>query len=210
MGIKNIVAALAAVLICGSGLYAQTPEEIVGKMSKQMDRAETEGLVMDLNMKLPVIGSITSHNLIRGDKMKVTVSGKGKKAVMWSDGTTRWEYDEEAGEITVQSQKQSDSKKENSEMKAFDSLTEGYDLILEKETADAWYILCKKSKSNKDKDDPAKIDLAVSKATYLPIYLRMKQSVVSVSIEKVSIGVSEKSVTFNPAEYPNAKIIDKR
>lgn len=210
MGIKNIVAALAAVLICGSGLYAQTPEEIVGKMSKQMERAETEGLVMDLNMKLPVIGSITSHNLIRGDKMKVTVSGKGKKAVMWSDGTTRWEYDEEAGEITVQSQKQSDSKKENSEMKAFDSLTEGYDLILEKETADAWYILCKKSKSNKDKDDPAKIDLAVSKATYLPIYLRMKQSVVSVSIEKVSIGVSEKSVTFNPAEYPNAKIIDKR
>lgn len=179
-------------------------------MSKQMERAETEGLVMDLNMKLPVIGSITSHNLIRGDKMKVTVSGKGKKAVMWSDGTTRWEYDEEAGEITVQSQKQSDSKKENSEMKAFDSLTEGYDLILEKETADAWYILCKKSKSNKDKDDPAKIDLAVSKATYLPIYLRMKQSVVSVSIEKVSIGVSEKSVTFNPAEYPNAKIIDKR
>ena len=210
MGIKNIVAALAAVLICGSGLYAQTPEEIVGKMSKQMERAETEGLVMDLNMKLPVIGSITSHNLIRGDKMKVTVSGKGKKAVMWSDGTTRWEHDEEAGEITVQSQKQSDSKKENSEMKAFDSLTEGYDLILEKETADAWYILCKKSKSNKDKDDPAKIDLAVSKATYLPIYLRMKQSVVSVSIEKVSIGVSEKSVTFNPAEYPNAKIIDKR
>ena len=210
MGIKNIVAALAAVLICGSGLYAQTPEEIVGKMSKQMERAETEGLVMDLNMKLPVIGSITSHNLIRGDKMKVTVSGKGKKAVMWSDGTTRWEYDEEAGEITVQSQKQSDSKKENSEMKAFDSLTEGYDLILEKETADAWYILCKKSKSNKDKDDPAKMDLAVSKATYLPIYLRMKQSVVSVSIEKVSIGVSEKSVTFNPAEYPNAKIIDKR
>ena len=54
------------------------------------------------------------------------------------------------------------------------------------------------------------MDLAVSKATYLPIYLRMKQSVVSVSIEKVSIGVSEKSVTFNPAEYPNAKIIDKR
>ena len=210
MRIKYIVAALVAVFFWGTSLSAQTPEEIVRKMSEQLDRADAEGIAMDLNMKMPVVGSFTTHNLVRGDRMKSTVTGKVKKVIMWYDGTTNWVYDEQAGEITVSPQKQSDSKKDNSDMKAFESITNGYDLVLERETADAWYILCKKSKSNKDKDDPAKMDLAVSKATYLPIYLRMKQSVVSVSIEKVSIGVSEKSVTFNPAEYPNAKIIDKR
>jgi hypothetical protein len=33
---------------------------------------------------------------------------------------------------------------------------------------------------------------------------------ITISIENVSIGVSEKDVTFNPADYPNATIIDKR
>lgn len=211
MWIKKIVAALAAILVYGSGLFAQTPEEIVNKMSEQMKRADAEGVVMDMIIKMPVIGAITSHNLIRGDKMKSTATVKGKKAVIWSDGTTTWTYDEQAGEITVSPRKQSDdSKKEDSDLKAFESLTDGYDLTLEKETSEAWYILCKKSKSNKDKDDPGKMDLTVSKSTYLPIYMRMKQSVMSVSIEKVSIGVSEKSVTFNPSDYPNAKIVDKR
>ena len=143
--------------------------------------------------------------------MKTVATGKDKKAIMWMNETTKWEYDQQTNEIVITSNEPSkDKDKGNSEMKAFDSLTDGYDLVLEKETADAWYILCKKSKSNKDKDDPNKMNLAVSKATNLPIYLRMKQSVVTVSIENVGIGVSEKSVTFNPAEYPNAKIIDKR
>ena len=209
MRIKYIVAALVAVFLCGAVLSAQTPEEIVKKMSAQMDRAETEGMIMDLNIKMPIIGMVNSHNLVLGDKMKTTVTSKDKKAIMWIDATTKWEYDEQAGEITITAKTQSEDKSK-SDMKAFDDITDGYNLVLERETADAWYILCKKSRSNKDKDDPAKMDLAVSKATNLPIYLRMKQSVVTVSIENVGIGVSEKSVTFNPADFPNAKIIDKR
>lgn len=211
MRIKYIVAALVAALLCGSGLSAQTPEEIVKKMSAQMDRAEAEGLIMDLNIKMPIVGTVKSHNLVLGEKMKTIATGKDKKAVMWMNETTKWEYDEQNNEITISSKEpSSDKNKSNSDMKAFDSLTNGYDLVLEKETEDAWYIICKKSKSNKEKDDPVKMDLAVSKATNLPIYLRMKQSVVTISIENVGIGVSEKSVTFNPADFPNAKIIDKR
>jgi len=211
MKIKYIVAAFVAVLLGAAGLNAQTPEEIVKKMSVQLDRAEAEGLIMDLNIKMPIVGTVKSHNLVLGEKMKTIASGKNKRAIMWMNETTKWEYDEQTNEIVITSNEPSkDKDKGNSDMKAFDSLTDGYDLVLERETADAWYILCKKSKSNKDKDDPNKMNLAVSKATNLPIYLRMKQSVVTVSIENVGIGVSEKSVTFNPAEYPNAKIIDKR
>ena len=90
MRIKYIVAALVAVLLCGAGLSAQTPEEIVKKMSAQMDRAETEGVVMDLNIKMPIIGMVNSHNLVLGDKMKTTVTSKDKKAIMWIDATTKW------------------------------------------------------------------------------------------------------------------------
>lgn len=76
-------------------------------------------------------------------------------------------------------------------LSTFDRITEGYTLHLQKETADAWYILCKKARTNKDKDDPKKMELAVAKATYLPIYLRMKKSFITVSIENVTIGVSD-------------------
>jgi hypothetical protein len=63
---------------------------------------------------------------------------------------------------------------------------------------------------NKDKDDPKRIDLAVSKATYLPVYLKTKTEGVSVTMENFKIGVDEAFVSFNPADYPNVKIIDER
>ena len=132
MRIKYIAAALVAVFFGGISLSAQTPEEIVRKMSEQLDRADAEGIVMDLNMKMPVVGSFTTHNLVRGDRMKSTVTGKGKRVIMWYDGTTNWVYDEQAGEITVSPQKQSDSQKDNSDMKAFESITNGYDLVRRK------------------------------------------------------------------------------
>ena len=50
----------------------------------------------------------------------------------------------------------------------------------------------------------------VSKATYLPICLRAKASLFTFSIENYALGVTEESVTFDPAAYPNANIIDKR
>ena len=38
----------------------------------------------------------------------------------------------------------------------------------------------------------------------------MKESMVTVSLENVKPGVAEADITFNPADYPNATIIDKR
>ena len=105
--------------------------------------------------------------------------------------------------------KPSDSDDDGS-LKAVDSIANGYELSLQKETEDAWYILCKKSRSNKVKDDPAKMELAVAKGTYLPIYIRIKKSLISISMENVTPGVDEASVTFNPDEFPGATIIDKR
>ena len=90
-------------------------------------------------------------------------------------------------------------------------VSEGYDLSFDKKTDDeVWYITCKKNKSNKDKDDPKRIDLAVAKADYSTVYMKTKSNVIRISMENFKIGVSEAQVTFNPADYPNAKIIDER
>ena len=83
-------------------------------------------------------------------------------------------------------------------------------MTIEKETDKAWFIKCKKSKSNKDKDSPKKMSLVVAKADYFPISLSMSDSGVAFTMRDISFGVSEKDVTFNQADYPDATIIDKR
>lgn len=208
MKIKYIIIALTAMFLSGAVLSAQTPEEIVQKMIAEMDRGDVEGFSMDFNMKIPIIGTVYSHNMVLGDKMKSEINGKDKTSVSWSDATTKWTYKSETGEITIENKTSSGS--ENTGTENFDNIADGYKLTLKKETADAWYIVCKKLRSNKNKDDAKKMELTVSKATYLPICLRAKTLLFTFSIENYALGVSEESVTFDPAAYPNATIIDKR
>ena len=89
-------------------------------------------------------------------------------------------------------------------------VTEGYDVSLTSETDEAWYFLCKKSRTNKDKDDPKKMDLVIAKDTYLPISLKSTMKGVTMTMRNFAVGMSEEEVTFNPADYPDVTIIDKR
>lgn len=203
------ITSLFAALICTAGLFAQTPEEIVERMMAEMDRGSVEGFSMDFNMKLPIMGTVYSHNMVLGDKMKSEITGKDKTSVSWSDATTKWTYKSETGEITIEN-KTSSSGSDNSDTKAFDNLIDGYKLTLKKETDDAWYIVCKKLRTNKNKHDAKKMEVTVSKATYLPVCLRSKSLLFTFSIENYALGVTEESVTFDLAAYPNATIVDKR
>ncbi|MBR4734815.1 MAG: hypothetical protein IK052_01860, partial [Bacteroidales bacterium] len=95
-------------------------------------------------------------------------------------------------------------------MSALSGITEGYDVTLKKETADAWYLLCSKSKTNTNKDDPKKMDLVVSKSTFLPISHSVTMKGVTVTLHSFNLGVTEDEVTFDPSQYADAKIIDQR
>ena len=203
--------AVFAILLGATALQAQTPEEIIERMSEQLDRCEKEGYEMDMVLKIPIIGEFRTHNMILGDKLRMEMVKGDKKSMAWSDKDTQWDYDPEKKEITITKREaKKTTTEEKSDLSTFDSITEGYDVSLKKEDADAWYIVCKKSKSNKDKDDPKQMDIAVSKSTYLPVYLKTKQSGITVSLENFVLGVSDESVTFNPADFPNTTIIDKR
>lgn len=209
MSIKSFVSSIAALFVGISALSAQTPEEIVKEMTTRLARCESEGFSMDFSIGLPIVGTFVSHNMVRGEKLRSEMEKEGKKSISWTDATTKWSYDVNAGEITI-STKDSSTSSDTSDMEAFEGIVDGYDLVLQKETVDTWYILCKKSRKNKDKNDPKRMELAVAKTTYLPVYLRARQSLFSFSIENITPGVSEESVTFDPAGFPGVKIIDNR
>ena len=208
---KKILVSLFAALLAVSSLLAQTPEEIVAKMNQECTRFDTEGVYMVMDMKLPILGTYSTQMYMLGDKFKGVVDVKGDVSIMWSDNITDWDYDVSKNELTIKQANLSDKSEDAGDnVKALRNVTEGYEVKLKKETAEAWYFVCTKSKDNTNKDDPKKMDLVVSKATYLPISTTVKEKGVTVTMRDFAIGVTEEQVTFDSAKYANAKIIDKR
>ena len=207
---KKILVSVFATLLA-STLLAQTPEEIVAKMNQECDRFDSEGFSVVMDMNLPILGTYSTQMYTLGDKFKGVVDVKGDISIMWSDGITVWDYDASKNELTIKPANLSEKSEDAGDnVKALRNVTEGYDVKLKKETAEAWYFVCTKSKTNTNKDDPKKMDLVVSKATYLPISTTVKEKGVTVTMRDYAIGVTEEQVTFDPAKYAKAKIIDKR
>ena len=195
--------AMAAVAV------AQTPQEIVSRMQAEMDKHdESEGFAMTMDVKIIIVGTISSRSYVLGDKMRVEASRDGNQFVTWSDGTTDWNYDSDKNEIEITNAKPRE--KSEGDAKLFEGITDGYDVKIDKETATEWHIRCKRSKSNPDKDAPKRMDLVVAKGTYWPVSLSTSIAGASVTMRNISFGVSEKQVTFDTKEFPNVKIVDKR
>ena len=207
----SLIICLIGAMMASMNLNAQTPEEIVERMSTELAKGDSLGMTFDLVMTIPIIGTFSSTNSILGDKMKLVVSGKDNTNISWDDGTTNWDYDSAKNEVTITNSKPKENNDTSNDPGLAASVSDGYDLSFDKKDDDnAWYIVCKKSRSNKSKDDPKRIDMAISKTTYLPIYTKTKAKGITISMENYVIGVTEEEVTFNPANYPTAKIIDER
>lgn len=197
-------------LIAPTNLYAQTPEEVVQRMYTELEKGNTQDLVFDMVMSIPIIGEFRSTNSVLGDKLKTEITEKGNNSISWSDGTTKWEYESETNEVRITNAVSEENKENSGNMDLVEGITSGYDLSFEKKTDDeVWYIQCKRKRSNPDKSDPKRMYLAISKADYLPIYIQSKAKCIRISMENYRLGVTEAQVTFNPADYPNAKIIDE-
>lgn len=188
---------------------AQTPQQIVSQMEAEMDKHEKEGVVMDIDVKIPIAGTMTTKSYSLGEKTRMEVEAKGNKVITWTDGKTTWIYDSKKNEIEIKKASQDASESED-DMEMFSGLTEGYDVTIDKETDTDWHLLCKKSKSNKDKDAPKKINLVVAKKTFMPKSLSFKAFGVTMTMRIISFGVTEEQVTFDPKKYPKATIVDKR
>ena len=190
---------------------AQTAEEIVSRMEAEMSKHnESEGFAMTMDIKIILIGTMSSRSYVLGDKMRIEANRDGKDFVTWSDGKTEWNYDSEKNEIEITNAKPKEKTNTDGDTKLFKDITAGYDIKIDKETATEWHIRCKRSRSNPDKDAPKRMDLVVAKETYWPVSLSTSVTAASVTMRDISFGVTEEQVTYNPKEFPNATIVDKR
>lgn len=203
------IAILLVCLLAAVATYAQTPEEILSRMEEVMSQSDTDGLVMTMDIKIPLLGTMSTKSYSLGNKMRLEMSEAGAKVITWSDGKTSWTYNDKKNEVEITNDKEGSSS-DNNDAEMLTGIADGYDVSIKKETDEAWYIQCKKSKDNKIKDDPKSMDLVVAKGTYSPISLSAKMSGIKVTMRDFSFQVTEEQVTFNPADYPNATFIDKR
>lgn len=191
--------------------FAQTPEEIISRMEAEMGKHdESEGIVMTMDVKIIIIGTISSRSYVLGDKMRIEANKDGKSFITWSDGTTDWTYDSEKNEVEITNAKPREKSETEGDTKLFKGITDGYDVKIDKETATEWHIRCKRSRSNPDKDAPKRMDLVVAKGTYWPVSLSTSVTGATVTMRDISFGVTEKDVTFNPQDFPGVKIVDNR
>ena len=203
--------ALLTACVLAVAAYAQTAEEIVARMDAAMEQVSAEnGFRMTMDIKIPILGTMSSDAWSLGDKMRLEASMMGKKLITWQDGRTEWTYDAGENTITIENQDQTKKSDEKENMKMFQSATEGYDVSIAKETDKAWTIKCRKNRSNTNKDDPKNMEIVIAKDTYYPMSLSAKVDLVTVTMRNLKFNVTEKEVTFNKADYPGATIIDKR
>ena len=207
---KRILALLTACVLAVAA-YAQTAEEIMAKMEEVMNQiGEDSGLRMTMDIKIPILGTMSTKAWSLGDKMRLEAEMVGKKIITWQDGKTEWTYNVSENTITIENQDQSKKSDEKENMEMFQNATEGYDVSIGKENATSWTIKCKKSRTNTNKDDPKNMEIVVAKGTYYPVSLSAKVDLVTVTMRDLGFNVTEKDVTFNKADYPGATIIDKR
>ena len=207
---KRLFALLSACMLAVVA-YAQTAEEIMAKMEEVMNQVgEDSGLRMTMDVKIPILGTMSTKAWSLGDKMRMEAEMMGKKFITWQDGQTEWTYDSDRNTITIENQDQTKKSEEKENMEMFQNATEGYDVSIGKETATSWTIKCKKSRTNTNKDDPKNMEIVVAKGTYYPVSLSAKVNMITVTMRDLYFNVTEKDVTFNKADYPGATIIDKR
>ena len=204
---KRVLTFLSAIALAVAAL-AQTPQEILSRMEAEMDKHANDGIIMTIDVKIPVLGTMTTRTYSLGDRLRIDGTMMGVKLITWTDGTSTWTYNAKTNEVEIDKSKQGSSESGDAEL--FSDITDGYDVSIKKETADAWHILCKKTKSNPDKDAPNTMELVVRKGTYDPVSLTAKLSGLTMTMRDIAFGVTEKQVTFDPKDYPDAKIVDKR
>ena len=207
---KKLIVIISFIALATAAM-AQTAEEIVSRMEAEMSKHnESEGFAMTMDIKIIIVGTMSSRSYVLGDKMRIEANRDGKDFVTWSDGKTEWSYDSEKNEIEITNAKPKEKTNTDGDTKLFKDITAGYDIKIDKETATEWHIRCKRSRSNPDKDAPKRMDLVVAKETYWPVSLSTSVTAASVTMRDISFGVTEEQVTFNSKEFPQATIVDNR
>ena len=204
----------ASALVWALASFAQTGLEIVNRMNELINSHESDGISMFIDVKIPVLGSVSTKTLHAGDKTRMELEISGKKIITFVEDTVQWVYIPENNEVLMTNV----GDKTNSNPAAdsgldvgmFDDVAEGYDISIKNENLVKWELACKKKKSNPDKDAPKNITIEVRKETYHPLSFSTKMMGMSFTMRDFVFGITEDDVTFIPDNYPGITIVDKR
>ena len=201
-------------LVWASATFAQTGLEILNRMNEMIDSHTGEGVSMFIDVKIPVIGNVSTRTIRVGDKTRMDLEVKGKKIITFLEDTIQWIYSPEDNEVVitnaatqVTSNPAADA---GMDVGMFSDVAEGYDITIKSENLVKWVLACKKKKSNPDNDAPKNITIEVRKETYQPLSFSTKMMGMTMTMRDFTFGLSEDMVTFNPDKYPGIKIIDQR
>lgn len=76
-----IVVALVAFASLG---YAQTADEIVERMDKELKKGESVGTAVTFDIHIPIIGQVSSRIRTLGNRSRADIDAKGEKGIIWS------------------------------------------------------------------------------------------------------------------------------
>jgi len=196
-------------LLWAVAAWGQTASEIVSRMDAALADLSKTGIAMTVETKIPILGQVVAKTWQLQDKMKMETEMMGKAMVTYSDGVTLKVYSADTNELAI-ADLGSSSGNSTGDAELFSNILDGYDVSIQSETAGSWVIECKKSKSNKNKEAPKKMEVTIKKETYHPLKLKTKMSGIGITMNIDRFGVSEKEVSFDEADHPGVTIIDKR
>ena len=130
---KKLICLIVAV-VAGMAAFAQTPKEIVARMDAETTAREAEGYSMQIDIKMPILGTMPSKAWNLGDKTRLEATMMGVTVITWSDGVTSWTYTEKTNEIEIKPDDPSDN---DSDLSVIDDL-DGYDISLAKLCLRIW------------------------------------------------------------------------
>ena len=185
-------------------------------MNERINSRKADGLSVSVDVKVPIVGLVTTRTWILGDKRRVNVNMKGHDIITFNDGKTNWVYMSESNSVIITNDTisakvaQTQNSKGSMDMDMFGDISGGYDVTIKSENLVKWELLCMKKKSNDDDDSPKKITLEVRKDSYDPIGMSTKMMGITMTMSNFKFGITEKDVTFNEADFPGVNITDQR
>lgn len=191
--------------------FAQTGLEIVTRMNQRMSDRQSEGMCMSADVKIPVMGTVTTKTYAYGNKRRMDVESSKINTITFIDDTLQWTYVKGSTEVVLTNLnigKRSDNPGTDTGM--FDDIPDAYDITIKSQNAVKWELQCKRKKNIDDDDYPKHLTLEVRKETFEPISMNFKVMGISMSMHHIIFGIPESKVTFNLDDFPGVTVSDQR
>ena len=175
---------------------------------------DSDGVSMYIDVKIPVVGAVSTKTMHAGDKTRMEFELKGKKIITFIEDTIQWVYSPDDNEVAMTNiaDKRDINPAADSGMdiSMFCDVAQGYDITIKSQNLVKWELSCKKKRTNPDKDAPKNITIEVRKESYKPLSFSTKMMGCNFTMRDFTFGVTQDQVSFNPDNYPGIKITDTR